>query len=211
MIENVPDLGSERTDLPDLIRDLDQFVTIHALVGIKAIVLDTLARCMGQADENSARDMGRFVDRCSQLERRYGCVVVVVHHVGKEPGRGGRGSNALNGAADVTMLVEKAENYSRVRIAEMKDGPANQEWRFRLVPYELAETLDTPAETCSETSTCVVEILSEPGQPKPSTSKPKRPPAGVAGDLLKVIRRSIEECGESNVGCLAASTPVRWC
>ena len=26
MIENVPDLGSERTELPDLIRDLDQFV-----------------------------------------------------------------------------------------------------------------------------------------------------------------------------------------
>jgi hypothetical protein len=209
MIENVPDLGSERTDLPDLLAELDQFVQIHAPVGIKAVVLDTLARCMGQADENSARDMGRFVDRCSQIERRYGCVVVVVHHVGKDPGRGGRGSNALNGAADVTMLVEKVGSYSRVRIEEMKDGPTDQEWSFRLVPYQFAETTDTPAETGSETSTCVIEILSKPGEPKPSIPRAKKPPAGVAGDLLKVIRQAIAEAGATNVDSLAVPNTAR--
>ena len=55
-----------------------------------SVALDTLARCMGEADENSARDMGRFVNRCAAIEQHFGCVVVVVHHVGKDPTRGGR-------------------------------------------------------------------------------------------------------------------------
>ena len=142
MIENVPDLGSERTDLPMLIKDLDDFIAHHAPDGVRAIALDTLARCMGEADENSARDMGRFVNRCSAIERHFGCLVVVVHHVGKDVSRGGRGSNSLNGAADVTMLVEKTEAYSKVRIDEMKDGREGQEWRFKLVPYDLGATFE---------------------------------------------------------------------
>jgi hypothetical protein len=209
MIENVPDLGSERTDLPMLIKDLDDFIAQRAPGGVRAIVLDTLARCMGEADENSARDMGRFVNRCSAIERHYGCLVVVVHHVGKDASRGGRGSNSLNGAADVTMLVEKTEAYSKVRIDEMKDGREGQEWRFKLVPYVLTETSETPTETCSETSTCVVELLSEPSQAKPASTKAKKPPTGVVGDLLKVIRRSIEESGETNVDSLAVPNNVR--
>jgi hypothetical protein len=36
---------------------------------------------------------------------------MVVHHMGKDTNRGARGSNALNGAADVTMFVEKSEAY----------------------------------------------------------------------------------------------------
>jgi len=139
MIENVQDLGSQRTDLPVLLAELDRFITDQGIAAPRAIALDTLARCMGEGDENAARDMGRFVARCGSIERHFGCVVVVVHHVGKDPGRGSRGSNALNGASDVTMVVEKADGYSRVRIDEMKDGPEGQEWRFRLEPFQLAD------------------------------------------------------------------------
>jgi len=209
MVENVPDLGSEKTDLPQLLLELDAFIAQHAPGGVRAITLDTLARCMGEADENSARDMGRFVNRCSIIEKRYGCLVVVVHHVGKDASRGGRGSNSLNGAADVTMLVEKNEAFSTVRVEEMKDGPEGQEWRFRLVPYALSETLDTPSETSPEVSTCVVELLSEPSAPKPRETKKVKAPKGVTGDLLKVIRRAVEEAGERNVESVAVPNNVR--
>jgi hypothetical protein len=209
MIENVPDLGSEQTDLPQLLTDLDAFIAQRAPEGVRAIALDTLARCMGEADENAARDMGRFVNRCTAIERHFGCVVVVVHHVGKDPSRGGRGSNSLNGAADVTMIVEKAETYSTVRVDEMKDGPEGQEWRFCLVPYPLSETSDTPSETSPEVSTCVVELLSEPTTAKPRETKKVKAPRGVTGDLLKVIRRAIEEAGSTNVESLAVPNNVR--
>lgn len=200
MIDNVPDLGSEVTDLQQLLSELDAFIGQACPEGPRAIVLDTLARCMGEADENSARDMGRFVNRCAAIERHFGCVVVVVHHVGKDPTRGGRGSNALNGAADVTFMVDKAETYSTVRIEEMKDGREGQEWRFRLVPYDLGATkLDgcAPPPQPVENSTCVVEILSEPGRAQPRATKKVKAPTGVVGDLLKIIRRTIEEAGTS--------------
>jgi hypothetical protein len=197
MIENVPDLGSETTDLGQLIAELDAFRAASCPDGPRAIVLDTLARCMGEADENSARDMGRFVNRCAAIERHFRCLVVVVHHVGKDPTRGGRGSNA-NGAADVTLMVEKSETYSTVRIEEMKDGREGQEWRFRLVPYDLSATKSdscAPPPQPVENSTCVVEILSEPGRAQPRATKKAEPPKGVAGDLFKIIRRAIDEAG----------------
>lgn len=195
MIGDVPDLGSEATDLPQLLAELDAFKAAHCPEGPRAIVLDTLARCMGEGDENSARDMGRFVNRCGAIERHFGCVVVVVHHLGKDPTRGGRGSNALNGAADVTLRVEKGEAFSTVKVEEMKDGPEGQEWRFRLSPYLPTETSNTATETMPEVSVCVVEILSEPTAPKPTVTKKPTAPRGVTGDLLKVIRRAIEHDG----------------
>ena len=118
--------------------------------------------------------------------------------MGKNPAARGRGSNALNGAADVTLTVEKGEAYNTVRVDEMKDGPEGQEWRFRLVPFDLSETFDTPTETMTETITCTVELLSEPAQTKPSETKTRRPPRGVPGDLLKVIQRAIDEAGQRN-------------
>ena len=89
MVDRVPDLGSEATDLPQFIADLAAFIALHCPEGVKAIALDTLARCMGAADESSARDMGRFIERCAAIERHFKCLVVVVHHVGKDATRGG--------------------------------------------------------------------------------------------------------------------------
>lgn len=209
MIENVPDLGSEATDLPQLLAELDAFIAGQCPSAPRAIVLDTLARCMGEGDENSARDMGRLVARCGAIERHFGCLVVLVHHVGKDPTRGGRGSNALNGAADVTMLVEKGEAQSTVTVEEMKDGREGQAWQFRLVSHALERNFSDPTETTSEVSTCVVEIVSEPTTSKPAETKTKKPPRGVPGDLLKVIRRAIEEAGERNPDSLAVPNNVR--
>jgi hypothetical protein len=135
--------------------------------------------------------------------------VVVIHHTGKDISRGGRGSNALNGAADVTITIDKAETYSTARVDEMKDGSEGQEWRFRLVPYEISETSETPAETSNETTTCVVELISNPSDPKPKTKPSARPVKGVAGDLLKVIRRAIDEAGSTNVESSAVPPATR--
>ena len=54
----------------------------------------------------------------------------------------------------------------------------------------------------------MVELLSEPSQAKVAASKAKKPPAGVSGDLLKVIRRAIEEVGSTNVNSLAVPNNV---
>jgi hypothetical protein len=209
MIDRVPDLGSEKTDVAELLRDVDQFIADGGHPAPAAIVLDTLARSMGEGDENTAKEMGRFVNRCGIIERHFGCVVIVVHHQGKDPSRGGRGSNALNGAADVTLAVEKIDGCSKVRVVESKDGPEGIEWRFHLKPYDLSATLEHGGATGGATSTCVVELLSEPTSAQPRATSAKKTPSGVAGDLLKVIRRAINEAGKINVESAQVPNNVR--
>jgi hypothetical protein len=55
----------------------------------------------------------------------------------------------------------------------------------------------------------VVELLSEPGVTKPAETKKPKTPRGVTGDLLKVIRRAVEEAGERNVESLVVPNNVR--
>ena len=84
--------------------------TIDALVTkIKAaklkpvlIVLDTLARCFGEGDENSTKDMNTFVAGCGKLKDKFKCAVLVVHHSGYAGGHS-RGSTALKAATDIEI------------------------------------------------------------------------------------------------------------
>lgn len=85
------------------------------------IVVDTLARYMVGADENSAQDMGQFVDRCAHLVRVTGATVIVVHHSSKGA-RVERGSSALRGAADVLIRVEKKDGTIEVVGDKAKDA-----------------------------------------------------------------------------------------
>jgi hypothetical protein len=164
---------------------------------------------MGDGDESTARDMGRFVARCGEIERRYGCLVPLVHHTGKDPSRGGRGSNSLNGALDVTLDVDANETFSRVTVIEMKDGPTGSTWTFRLLPCETSGGPRNQSVTSPKFQTCVVEILSEPSFAKPAPSKTKKVPAGVPGDLFKVIKTAIEDSGQTKIAAINAPAGAR--
>ena len=216
MIENVPDLGSEKTNLRELLAEIDSCIRANRLTTSRAIALDTVARCMGDGDENTARDMGRFVTRCGEIERRYSCLVAAVHHTGKDPSLGGRGSNALNGAADVTWKVERSDAFSRVTIEEIKDGPSGASWTFRLLPFGIGETKTksneterNQNETIPEFETCVVELLTEPNFETKNETKPKRRLAGMAGDLFKIIKAAVDEAGVINHSSIAIPRGTR--
>lgn len=69
------------------------------------IVVDTLARCMPGADENSAKDMGIAVTNLDAIRRATKACILVVHHTGKS-GADERGSTALRGACDTMIKLE---------------------------------------------------------------------------------------------------------
>jgi hypothetical protein len=60
-----------------------------------------------------------------------------------------------------------------------------------------------------ENSTCIVEILSEPGKAQLSATKKSKPPSGVAGDLLKIIRRAVDEMGTTSPDTAAVPNNTR--
>jgi len=85
-------------------------------------VLDTLARSIPGADENSARDLGFFIANADAIARELEVVVIVVHHAGKSVERGMRGSSALHGAADAEWEVSAGDAGRLVKVVKMKDG-----------------------------------------------------------------------------------------
>jgi hypothetical protein len=69
------------------------------------IVFDTLARSMDGGDENGTMEANAVTSAASILRATFGCCVLVVHHSGKDPGRGMRGNSALKANADVVIRV----------------------------------------------------------------------------------------------------------
>jgi hypothetical protein len=163
---------------------------------LAAVALDTLARAMKGADENTAKDMTTFVDNCASLTEALDCLVVGVHHAGKDVAKGSRGSNALDGAVDVMWSVEKGEGASTAAIHHMKDGEEGLEWQFRLAPYVLAEA----TEFRGNTSTCVVEIIANPDQAKQAKHERNKKLGKSQTMLLGIIKEAMSEAGGSIKG-----------
>ncbi|MGB5113527.1 MAG: AAA family ATPase [Mycobacterium sp.] len=104
--------------------------------GYDLVVLDTLARCMVGADENSAKDCGEAVDAMVRLRESTPSgrgVVLGVHHTGKD-GKTLRGSSAFEGGAD-TVYAVTADGAAIVLDREKrKDGPLVDRHELKLDP-----------------------------------------------------------------------------
>jgi hypothetical protein len=88
---------------------------------IGLVVIDTLARSIPGADENSAQDMGRFVAAVEAIKAGIACHVMGVHHSGKDAERGARGSSALLGAVDTMIQVKRDDTRLTVTVEKQKD------------------------------------------------------------------------------------------
>lgn len=76
------------------------------------VVIDTLARYTPGMNENSAEDMGLFVQVASRIKDETGACVLVIHHTTKDGGVE-RGSSALRGASDGLLMMESAHKTRR--------------------------------------------------------------------------------------------------
>ena len=76
--------------------DVQAFSQVLADLTPALVIIDTQARVTVGAEENSSRDMGRFVETLEGLRRATGACILIVHH---EPrvGEHLRGSTALDG------------------------------------------------------------------------------------------------------------------
>lgn len=100
----------------------------------RLIVIDTLARNFGGADENSTSDMNAFVTNLdAHLKGRFKACVLIVHHTGHADKTRARGAMALKGALDAEYQVERDEAGTiRINTTKMKDAEAPEPLSFRL-------------------------------------------------------------------------------
>ena len=112
---------------------------------VDLVVIDTLSRNF-LGDENSAKEMGMFVEGCETIRRSFDTAVLVIHHEGKTTGRD-RGSPALRNAMFAmykTSDVRKSKNGASVKLScdRMKDAAQPDEVRvaFDLQTLDVKET-----------------------------------------------------------------------
>jgi hypothetical protein len=99
------------------------------------VVVDTLARNFVGGNENSAEDMGMFVDGAERIRRELRTAVLPLHHTTKD-GKSERGTEALRNASFAMFeFTRKNETTVDVRCDRMKDAERPEE--RRLVPVKV--------------------------------------------------------------------------
>ena len=103
------------------------------------VVIDTVARAMGGANENDAGDMGRLITAMDWLRTRWGAGVLAVHHTGHGESGRARGSSAFRAALDSEFLLTSDDPQVKVATTKAKDweAPAPLVLEKHLVPVEL--------------------------------------------------------------------------
>lgn len=126
------------------------------------IIVDTQARVTVGVEENSATEMGVFVDRVEKLRATCGACVLLVHHAGYNGGHG-RGSTSVKGAMQTELSVSRRGKGARDTVVTLstgkqKDDEELADVQFKLRIVELAGEAD-------EEGRPVTSVVLEPAAP----------------------------------------------
>lgn len=149
------------------------------------IVVDTLARSIGEGDENTAKDTALFVRNCDLIRQVTGAHVMIIHHSGKEEGRGARGSSALRAAVDTEILVSSDHRISSKKQRDMI-APADLHFTLRSVPLGYDEDGDP-------VTSAVVEQCDKP-------IAVRKPLNGKDQVAMTALTEALAEHGRSDMG-----------
>ena len=104
------------------------------------IIVDTLARNFGAANENDNSMMSAFAGNVDRIRRRYDATAIVVHHTGHNNTHRGRGGKALLGALDVEYRDSRDETgVIRRECTKPKDIERPPPLVFHVKPMDLGK------------------------------------------------------------------------
>jgi len=113
------------TDAPQLLedQDVDDLLSVLEVLAPAPVLvtLDTVARTMVGGDENSSRDMGRYVAAADRIRRALRCTVNLIHHSARSGGNI-RGSTSLPAALDTEIRAERDHELLTLHCEKQKDA-----------------------------------------------------------------------------------------
>jgi hypothetical protein len=133
-------------DVTDFLTRLDELATEMGQ-NPKLIVLDTFARSFVGGEENSAKEVGVWVEASRQIQERTGATVMAVHHTGKpKDGATGseRGSSALRAAAETMISVDADGDVMTVGCSKQKEDEPFKTMHLRQRQVEIGEADGEP-------------------------------------------------------------------
>ena len=189
---DMPNLGTKNGDAEKLAQVIR--AAIPQGIPVAAVIIDTLVRAMSGKNDSASEDMAVFVDNCETIARALQCFVGAVHHSPRGDDTRTRGSNVLDGGADVVISVVKEPGFSTAKIEAMKDGPAGTSWRFRLVPFELWDRNQNLG------FACLCETISNPADDDASETAAKPKMTAEQRRLFDILCNTIIESGRAVPG-----------
>tara|TARA_R110002110_G_scaffold325779_1_gene537655 strand:+ start:1398 stop:2495 length:1098 start_codon:yes stop_codon:yes gene_type:complete len=164
-------------------------------------VFDTLNLCIGDGDENSARDMGKAVGNAQRIARETGAHVMIIHHTAGHDGNRPRGSTAMEGNVDTLLTLHRADEQQPdgvVFIAQRKQRSVQkgQPIAFRI------QAFDGGLDSEGELLTVPMAVPFEPKSSLAPQTKKKQFKPSQADERLSDLRRVFSD--------LATARPNEW-
>jgi hypothetical protein len=138
-----PNLGTGSADRDDLIAAIEE--NQADIAPLRLIVIDTLSRSLGGADENGS-GMQAVINNAKELAERFGCLVLIVHHTGHDRRAHMRGHSSAHGDADAIWKVSrnpKMDLEAGIVVEKLKDGEDGHRLAMRLLPFCLRNSDST--------------------------------------------------------------------
>jgi hypothetical protein len=109
---------------------------------VRLVIVDTLARAIAGADENSGKDMSLAVRTIDSIRSVTTAHILIVHHSGKDATKGGRGHSSLRAAVDTEIEVAhpSGDIYRVATIVKQRDLPTISPLCFSLDVVEVGFT-----------------------------------------------------------------------
>ena len=171
----------DQVEVEKLIRSIDRLDRKWT-----AVYIDTLARAMLGADENSSTESGLVISAADAIRNHVQCAVVFVHHSGKAAERGARGSSAILGAVDTSVVVSKDENYITMRVEKQKDAEPMDDITLEM----------TPIASISGSSVVLTRL---DGDAVPKKERKAKPASGRQEHAFMALQNLIIDMGQKRV------------
>ena len=118
IIKEAPDLSGTSKDIEEVIAGIKEAT---AGVNPALVIIDTFQRVAGGIDENHASEVMGIVRNIDRITREFDCLVVMVHHVGRQAS-GPRGSTVFKDAADAVVEIKQASGKRTLRVEKLRNG-----------------------------------------------------------------------------------------
>ena len=140
--------------------ELDAKALAQALKALQPalIIIDTQARVTTGAEENSAKDMGWFIDTLETLRAAHPATYLTVHHTPRS-GDNLRGSIALEGAAETVLLSVKDGNIVTLKCQKQKNAAEPDDFQMYMQPIGDSIIMDYKAVEVIKEMTPAMEIV----------------------------------------------------
>ena len=92
---------------------------------IELVIVDTVARAMQGADENSGKDMSCLVRAADRIRETTQAHVLFIHHSGKDTAKGARGHSSLRAALDTEIEVKVEKGVHTATVTKQRDLNTN--------------------------------------------------------------------------------------